>query len=177
MNETHTDKSNFNFGTYVYGSGFRNNPYSTNMETNNYSYASIRQYNEEHDLGEIWATFLYEMYWSFVNSLGAEYDWSQFKKRKAEGTMPGNFVAFQLVVDALQIQPCRPNFLEGRDAILAADKAGFQGKHQCLIWTAFAKRGMGIDALPGGQNGWSVPAECRRTAGRFIRQTHSFIGF
>lgn len=43
-------------------------------------------------------------------------------------------------------QPCNPNFVQARDAILDADKALTGGKNQCELWTAFAKRGLGSGA-------------------------------
>ena len=46
----------------------------------------------------------------------------------------------------LKIQPCNPEFLQARDAIIAADNAFYSGKNKCLLWKAFAKRGMGFNA-------------------------------
>lgn len=54
----------------------------------------------------------------------------------------GNTLAMQLVVDGLKLQPCRPAFTDARDAILTADKVLTQGDNACLIWKAFAKRGL-----------------------------------
>lgn len=44
-------------------------------------------------------------------------------------------------------QPCNPDFTEARDAILDADEALTGGDNACEIWTAFAKRGLGEDAV------------------------------
>ena len=43
-------------------------------------------------------------------------------------------------------QPCRPTFIQARDAIIDADKALTGGKNSCLLWKGFAKRGLGADA-------------------------------
>ena len=43
-------------------------------------------------------------------------------------------------------QPCNPNFIQARDAILDADKALTGGQNACEIWKGFAKRGLGEEA-------------------------------
>jgi len=55
----------------------------------------------------------------------------------------------QLVIDGLKMQSCNPGFIDGRDAILAADMAVNGGANQCLIYTAFAQRGLGFSAEQG----------------------------
>lgn len=47
----------------------------------------------------------------------------------------------------LYSQPCNPNFVQARDAILDADRALTGGVNACAIWTAFAKRGLGSGAV------------------------------
>lgn len=47
----------------------------------------------------------------------------------------------------LSSQPCLPNFVQARDAILDADKNLTQGSNKCEIWKAFAKRGLGVGAV------------------------------
>lgn len=46
-------------------------------------------------------------------------------------------------------QPCNPNFVQARDAILDADKKMTGGDNQCEIWKGFAKRGLGEGAAFG----------------------------
>ena len=46
----------------------------------------------------------------------------------------------------MKLDPVNPNFLQGRDAILAADCAGFGGQDEQSIWAGFATRGMGFSA-------------------------------
>ena len=43
-------------------------------------------------------------------------------------------------------QPCNPNFVQARDAILDADRALTGGDNACEIWKGFAKRGLGEGA-------------------------------
>jgi hypothetical protein len=65
---------------------------------------------------------------------------------KGEG---GNTVAYKLVIEGMKLQPCSPGFIDGRDAILKADTILYGGKYSCLIWKAFARRGMGLSASEG----------------------------
>jgi cysteine-rich repeat protein len=62
--------------------------------------------------------------------------------------------------------------LEARDAVLDADLAGSGGANACLIWQAFAKRGMGADADDTGNpnltavtDGFAVPGGCEPVCG------------
>ncbi|KAJ3070638.1 Fungalysin/Thermolysin Extracellular metalloproteinase 5 [Podochytrium sp. JEL0797] len=75
--------------------------------------------------------------------------------------MGGNVLAMQLVVDGLKLQPCNPSFVDARDAILEADEILTGGKNKCLLWTGFAKRGLGVGAKDGGVEGWRVPKGCK----------------
>ena len=49
----------------------------------------------------------------------------------------------------MKLQPCSPGFVDGRDAILAADTALYGGAYNCIIWEAFAIRGLGYSASQG----------------------------
>ena len=66
----------------------------------------------------------------------------------------GNTLALQLIIDAMKIQPCRPTFFTARDAIIQADQILTGGANGCLIWKAFAERGLGTDAKVIGQFPW-----------------------
>ena len=64
------------------------------------------------------------------------------------------------------MQPCIPNFVSGRDAILQADQVA-GGTDNCLIWNVFAKRGLGLNASAGTATSisdqvedFTVPAGC-----------------
>ena len=149
--------------TYVYaqpatGTGLRRKPYSTDFAANNYTYDNIGpgKYTQTHDVGEVWATVLWDLNWAMI----AKYGYSADLYR---GTA-GNNKTMQLVIDGLKLQPCRPGFMTGRDAILAADRITYAGANQALIWNVFARRGMGSDAEQGaisaldGKAGYAVPA-------------------
>ncbi|WP_187632003.1 M36 family metallopeptidase [Hymenobacter lutimineralis] len=134
-------------GSYVMGQptdgeGIRQKPYSTDMAVNNYTYDIIgKAYTETHDVGEVWATVLWDLNWAMIERYGYNADLYR-------GT-GGNNKAMLLVMEGMKLQPCSPGFLDGRNAILAADKALFNSANQDLIWRVFARRGMGSNAIQG----------------------------
>jgi hypothetical protein len=135
-------------GTYVSfqpadGLGIRPTPYSTDMAVNPSTYADVADVvniSQPHGIGYIWNTMLWEVYWNLVDRYGYNAD------IYADWSTAGNNLAFQLVIDGMKLQPCRPGFEDGRDAILAADVALTGGANRCEIWRGFAKRGMGFSA-------------------------------
>ena len=136
-------------GTYVTGQeidgvGIRNAPYSTSFAINDFTYADTNneaQVSVPHGVGFVWATMLWDMTWALIDEYGYDAD-------LYNGT-GGNNIAMQLVIDGLKMQSCNPGFIDGRDAILAADMAVNGGANQCLIYTAFAQRGLGFSAEQG----------------------------
>jgi len=145
------------------GHGIRSVQYSPNLAIDPLTYQSARTTGGEvHAMGEIWASTLWDMYWNLVTAYGFEGNFYD----ATSGA--GNIVALQLVMDGLKLQPCSPTFLDARDAILLADQNDNGGANQCLIWQAFAKRGMGVNADDGGSdrafltvtNGFHLPAQC-----------------
>jgi hypothetical protein len=144
---TDTPEGARGIGQYVtlnplFPEGIRNYPYSINLDVNPLTYGDIASLDGEHDVGEVWCAALWDLYWNLV----AVHGWSP-------DLLPGpagNQIALQLVMDGLKLQPCNPSFLDGRNAILAADRLNNNGANQHLIWDAFAKRGMGIHAHDGG---------------------------
>jgi len=123
--------------------GIRPTPYSTNMSINPSTYDDIKTLAVPHGVGYMWATMLWEMHWNLIDEHG-------FKKDVYERWQAGgNNLAIQLVMDGMKFQPCSPGFVDGRNAILAADQALTDGDNQCLIWSAFAKRGLGFSANQG----------------------------
>jgi Fungalysin metallopeptidase (M36)/Bacterial Ig-like domain (group 3) len=58
----------------------------------------------------------------------------------------GNQRMLQLVTDAMKLDPVNPTLLDGRNALLAADAAGFASEDVLDIWAGFATRGMGFGA-------------------------------
>jgi extracellular elastinolytic metalloproteinase len=147
-------------GTYsiaepIDGPGIRNFQYSTDLATNPQTYSSIipaLPNGPPHDVGEVWAVTIWDLYWNFIDIYGFDSDFYN-------GT-GGNNMVMQLVIDGLKFQPCQPTFIDGRDAILAADVANFDGAHECLIWETFARRGVGFSASQGGAEAFDLPPFC-----------------
>ncbi|KAJ3094244.1 hypothetical protein HDU97_008324, partial [Phlyctochytrium planicorne] len=129
-------------GSYVINKpeGIRQYPYSTSVTTNKHKYSDLAVTSEVHDVGEIWSTMLYEVYWNMVDKAGFNPDINDSTSDKGNVRFMKNFV------DGLKLQPCNPSFLTARDAIIKADKANNGGKFVCDIWKGFAKRGMGANA-------------------------------
>jgi hypothetical protein len=144
---TATSAESRGIGTYVLGEpptgvGIRTYPYAINMAINPFTYADVASSGGSvHYIGSIWATMLWEMVWKIMEITPADAD-------MYHGT-GGNNVAMQLVMDGMKLQPCSPGFVDGRDAILLADKLYYGGQYHCAIWNAFAKRGLGKSATPG----------------------------
>ncbi|MBK8678341.1 MAG: M36 family metallopeptidase [Sphingobacteriales bacterium] len=132
---------NFSDGQSLAGGGIRTYPYSTDMNINPITYDRIKESPEVHFVGEVWTAMLWDLYWALVDVYGFDEDIYQGKG--------GNNIAIQLVIDGLKLQPCKPGFVDGRDAILAADQANNNGANQCLIWQVFARRGLGFSANQG----------------------------
>ncbi len=148
-------------GTYVIGQpvtggGIRPAPYSTNFGVNSYTYANTNSgVSQPHGIGFVWCTMLWEMTWELINVYGFDPD-------IYNGT-GGNNIAMQLVIDGLKLTPCNPGFVDGRDAILAADVANNGGANQTYIWAAFARRGLGVSANQGSSNSRSDQTEAFNT--------------
>jgi uncharacterized membrane protein YkoI len=150
------------------GPGIRITPYSTDMRINPTTYNTVKTAAEPHGVGYVWATMLWDMYWNLVDEHGFNpnpYDsWET----------GGNNLAIQLVIDGMKMVPCAPGFVDARNAIIAADAAltgdpanGIPGENECLIWSTFARRGLGLSASQGkpasktdGKEGYDVPAQC-----------------
>jgi len=143
-------------GTYVSyqpvtGPGIRPFPYSTDMSLNPQTYGDLTTgaLSVPHGVGTVWATAAWDMYWALVRGvpdlelagLGYTPDVYDFDSGK------GNTTAMQLVIDGLKLGGCNPSMLESRDAILLADQQNNDGANACHIWWAFARRGMGVNAL------------------------------
>lgn len=139
-------------GTYVSGEdvngqGIRTRQYSTDFSINEYTFADTNNeaLNERvHYNGTLWATFLWDLTWSYIGKYGFNAD-----LYNGNG---GNNRVLALVIEGLKLQGCRPDFIDGRDGLLAADEALTGGENQCLIWEVFAKRGMGVDASRGSRD-------------------------
>jgi len=152
---TYKRDDSFFMADYSNLAGIRKYPYTTLMNVNPETYAYIRRsgYEGVHAKGEVWAGILWETYWNFVDAMGFSEDWYN--------GIGGNNKILQNIVDGLKLQPCRPSFVDARDAILQADTINYNGANLCLLWKAFAKRGLGEGAATGGFESFTVPADCQ----------------
>lgn len=124
--------------------GIRFFPYSTSLAVNPLTYAdfgTVAWYGAEvHADGEIWAAALWEMRGALIDALGFE---------------EGRTRSGQLVIDALQLLPDDPTFVDFRNAILVANDARYAGEEATALWAAFAKRGLG-GLASGGADAYSL---------------------
>lgn len=148
----------------ITGTGLRNTPYSTDVAINPSNYASVANaatISSPHGIGYVWNSMLWEVYWNLVHRYGFNPNLYQ------AWNTGGNNLAVQLVMDGMKMQPCSPGFVDGRNAILAADTALTGGANTCEIWRGFAKRGLGVSASQGSSNdradgaqAFDLPAAC-----------------
>lgn len=143
---------NFASSLPVTGAGIRPRPYSPDFAVNEYTYGKTNgmEYTntsgqivpDVHSIGFIWATMLWDLHWKYAEKYGYSSD-------VMANTSNGSTRFLQLVIDALKLTPTNPGFIQGRDAILAAEEATTQGTDKCMIWEVFAKRGLGVNAASG----------------------------
>ncbi|KAF9017287.1 hypothetical protein BDZ89DRAFT_1165814 [Hymenopellis radicata] len=133
----------FVVGTFVANTsaGIRAFPYSTNATVNPLRYSSLQALVEAHDIGEVWANILHIVLAALVQDHG----FSTTAKTDPTGT-EGNVVFLHLFLDALQLQPCNPDFLSARDAWYQADELRYGGANKCTLQKVFASRGLGLNA-------------------------------
>jgi hypothetical protein len=135
-------------GTYalnqpITGAGIRTHRYTTNMAVNPLTYTNVSTAAVPHGIGTVWCTILWDMTWDMIQLDGINpnlYDIA---------TVGGNSAALKLVSEGMRLQPCSPGFVTGRDAILRADTLFFGARYSCIIWRAFARRGVGVNASQG----------------------------
>ncbi|KAL8286045.1 hypothetical protein RB597_002913 [Gaeumannomyces tritici] len=143
-----TAATDYPMGSWVYNDvkGIRAYPYSTSRTVNPLTYASVNSLSAVHPIGTVWATMLYEVMWQLIAKHGKNTD--IYPKLDARGVpTDGKFLTQKLVIDGMALQPCSPNFVQARDAILDADRALTGGQNLCAIWTGFARRGLGSGAV------------------------------
>ncbi|KAJ8517459.1 hypothetical protein ONZ45_g5342 [Pleurotus djamor] len=152
-----TEKTSSAVADYVMGqyvindpAGIRSHPYSTSATVNPLRYSSIASLNEVH----VWANMLHNVYASLVSAHG----FSTTARTNPNGT-EGNVVFLHLFLDALALQPCNPTLPTARDAWIQADANRFGGANTCLLWRAFASRGLGVGAA-NHRDSTTVPSGC-----------------
>ena len=146
VNEDDQPEDRRGVGTYLIrqnneGKGIRDFPYSTDMDINPVTYSYAAGASVPHGVGHVWCSMIWDLYWA----MSEEHGWSS----DPSDPTAGNNMAIQLVMDGMKLQPCSPGFIDGRDAILAADELNYGGENQCLIWEVFARRGLGYFADQG----------------------------
>ncbi|MBI1356690.1 MAG: hypothetical protein GC160_20310 [Acidobacteria bacterium] len=109
---------------FEYGGGPETGARRNALDNNPRKYEDLGlPYFEAHGDGEILSAVL----WKIREGLGQE---------KAD----------DLVLNALKMLPCAPDFLDLRDALLDVDAARNRGANRGKIWMAFAEKGMGVSA-------------------------------
>ena len=161
-------------GQNANGTGIRQAKYTPNMNINGYTYGDTNgmEYTnsngqivpDSHSIGFVWATMLWDLHWDYAEKYGFDSD-------IVGNPESGSGKVLQMVVNGMKLQPCSPTFIDGRDAILAADEAANNSEDKCLIWNAFAKRGLGVNASAGSKTNindqvedFTVPEECEGLA-------------
>lgn len=135
-------------GTYAIGQattgvGIRRFPYNTNMSISPLTIGSFNSTQSVHRTGEVWCNALWDLNWALINRYGPTADLGAGYTNESSG---GSAMTFQLVMDAMKIQPANPSLFQARDAILQADLNLTGGANQTLIWQTFARRGFGFSA-------------------------------
>ncbi len=109
-------------------------PAQANLTDGAFPAAFTGSATEVHNAGEIWCMMLLEVRARIIQRMGFA---------------AGNQRMLQLTTDGLKLTPTSPNFIQARNAILAADLAGFGGADSGDIWAGFATRGAGFGAQDG----------------------------
>ncbi|KAF8623300.1 hypothetical protein AX17_007472 [Amanita inopinata Kibby_2008] len=144
--------------------GIRSHPYSTSMTVNPLTYGDLRTRTEVHDIGEVWANILHNVYAALVEVHG----WSPTARINPDGR-EGNIVHLHLFMDALSLQPCNPTFIDARDAWIQADANRYGGANFCTLWRVFASRGLGVKAKHH-KNDFHVPHKLLLNVGNSCRE-------
>lgn len=129
------------------GSGVRFYPYSTNMEVNPQTYEDVRDMAGVHRIGAIWGEIIWEMTWELINEYGYDPDIYNFTGNVNQDA--GNIMAMAIVAEGLKFTPCSPGFVDAREGIIDAAQQIYGSRILCVIWRAFAKRGLGAFAVQG----------------------------
>ena len=108
-------------------------------------------------IGEVWASLLYEVYWNLVEKHGFDPNWYNTNPKNNPNGLGGNVIFVQLLIDGMKLQPCSPNFIKARDAILEADRISNSRGNFKELWAGFAKRGLGVGAEYPGTESFDVP--------------------
>lgn len=161
--DNHDTVNNFGHWIVSQDKGIRQYPYATSKDINPMTYATTNSQNEVHAIGTVWATALYQVMWNLIDKHGnTDADFPTFDAKGVP--TDGRYLFMKLVVDGMALQPCSPNMIQARDAIIDADKNLTGGSNKCDLWQGFAKRGLGVKAAYGASKNrkedFSVPTGC-----------------
>ncbi|KAH7045374.1 Fungalysin metallopeptidase-domain-containing protein [Auriculariales sp. MPI-PUGE-AT-0066] len=157
MQQTADTVSDYTMGSFVVNDakGIHSHPYSTSRSVNPYTYATLATKNEIHDIGEIWANMLTNVYAALVGTSGFDVN-----AHSDASLTTGNAVWLHIFIDALALQPCTPTFITARDAWIQTDKNRYKGANRRTLWTVFASRGIDEGTTSARKDTADVPAEC-----------------
>ncbi|KAF8749252.1 Fungalysin metallopeptidase (M36) [Rhizoctonia solani] len=144
----------FTLGSYVYTRNIRTYPYSTDKSVNPRTYATLNGLTAVHSIGEVWALIWHEIYAALI----AEHGFTT-EKNNPDSTA-GNVVALHLFIDGMKLQPCNPTFITARNAVIQADANRYNGANKCLLWRAYAKRGLGYGTTTTKVDSTTLPSDC-----------------
>ncbi|MBY0505264.1 MAG: M36 family metallopeptidase [Bryobacteraceae bacterium] len=122
----------------TFGVGIRSRPYTTNLNINPLTYRDLGRatnFVSIHNDGGIWVMALWEIRANLI---------AQFGEREGRRRLR------LMILDAMKLAPPAPSMVDMRDAVLLADRVNFRGASQDQLWTAFAKRGLGVLAYSNG---------------------------
>ena len=182
---------NKGIGTYVIfedsnGGGIRPRRYSVDETINEYTFTgatnggfgvgNAAEITIPHGIGFIWCSMLWEVTQNLVDEYGFNDDVYYIPPSTGNlaaditaigANNAGNNLAMKLILEGISLQSPSPTFNSMRDGILKADTLMYDGTHSCLIWEAFASRGLGINVQNGSNaigdevDGYATP--CRTT--------------
>ena len=95
-------------------------------------------------IGAVFTRILRGLFWRLVTEYGYDPDLFQ-----GQG---GNNMALRLIIETMKNLGCHANLTQTRDTMLQIDHGWYDGRHQCLIWDAFAAYGLGVGAGAGDPN-------------------------
>ncbi|HEX9824946.1 MAG TPA: M36 family metallopeptidase, partial [Actinomycetota bacterium] len=163
------DENPFALGPYVTGNrvtGIRNYAIGNSPLTYGELEYDAGATTSVHANGEIWGATGFSLRELYLQRYDEAFPSSDMALQRdcADGVVPvdqcpGNRRWIQNVFDAFLLMQSSISMLNARDAYLAADMLRTGGANQDLLWTAFARRGMGESAVSNGSGDLNaVPA-------------------
>jgi hypothetical protein len=161
FNYVPTSKGENPFAVGIYATGNKRTAirnYGMNHSPLNYSDVGYDIVGPQvHADGEIWSATNFDLRQALVRKYNDRYPAGneRLQKRCADGNLPadkcpGNRRWIQIMFDAFLMQQSDTSMVTARDAYLGADMLRFNGANQRVLWDAFAKRGLGIEAKTDG---------------------------